>query len=162
MEAFFEDLLGTQDDIAWWQMGIRAVIVFLSALLILRSGDRRIFGKNAAFDIVLGIILGSVLSRAITGNAPFGPAIFASVVLMGLHWILAYFAYHFPKFGKLVKGREIQLMKGGNLEKKAMGQTNITEHDLEEACRQNSVETLKDVKDAFIERSGNISIIKAK
>ncbi|WP_225307229.1 DUF421 domain-containing protein [Adhaeribacter soli] len=161
MEEFFEALLGTQGDITWWQMGLRAVIVFIAALIILRTGDRRVFGKNTALDIVMGIVLGSVLSRAITGNAPFGPALFTSVVLMGLHRITAYFAFHYPKFGKLVKGRELQLIKNGQFQEDALAQAKITRNDLEEATRQNSVENLQQVKDAFIERNGSISIIKA-
>lgn len=74
MEETFRHIIGPDSNaINWWQMCIRGVLIFCIALLLVRVGDRRIFNKNAAFDIVLSIILGSVLSRAITGNAPFVP-----------------------------------------------------------------------------------------
>lgn len=160
MKEMLDTVLGQKDQIEWWQMGVRAVIIFIVALIIIRAGDRRIFGKTAALDIVLGIILGSVLSRAITGNAPFCPAIFASIVLMDPHWLVAYLAFHFHSFGKLIKGREIQLVRFGNIEKEAMAKTKITEHDLAEAWRQNSIEDILKVRNAYIERNGNIYITK--
>ena len=153
------EIIGSEGDIEWWQMGIRAFIVFFAAIVIVRVGDRRIFGKNAAIDIVLGIILGSVLSRAITGNAPFFPALFASVVLMVLHWVLAKMAFNSERFGWLVKGCEKQLIKDGVLLKDAMKSSQITENDLYEVVRQSKMEDLSKIKNAYIERNGNISLI---
>lgn len=91
----FNFLFGIHDEtLTWWQMSFRAVGVFFAALLIIRIGNHRIFGKNTAFDIVLGVIYGSVLSRAITGNAPFWPTIAAAFTLVMLHKGLASLAYH--------------------------------------------------------------------
>ena len=45
-----------------WQMGLRAAIVYVAALLMVRIvGDRRFIGKYAAFDVILSIIFGSTL-----------------------------------------------------------------------------------------------------
>ncbi len=49
-----------------WQMGLRAAVIYIAALIMVRlSGDRRFIGKYAAFDVILSIIFGSTLSRAI-------------------------------------------------------------------------------------------------
>lgn len=71
MQEFIYQIIGAENDIKWWQMAIRAFIVFLVAIVLIRIGNKRIFGKYSSFDIVLGIILGSILSRAITGNLLF-------------------------------------------------------------------------------------------
>lgn len=36
------------DTITWWQMSIRAVIIFFYLLILIRVGSKRIFGKNTA------------------------------------------------------------------------------------------------------------------
>jgi hypothetical protein len=35
-------------------------------------------GEATAFDMLLGIMVGSIVSRVITGNAPLGPALAAT------------------------------------------------------------------------------------
>lgn len=156
----FYDIIGPDStQIKWWQMGARAVIVFVLAIFMLRYGDQRIFGKSSAFDIVLGIILGSILSRAITGNAPFLETTFTALLLVVLHYILAIFSFKFTAFGRWVKGVETELIKNGTLQEGNMRKTNITYHDLCEACRKNKIASLKDVKEAFLERSGEITLI---
>jgi len=162
MELFYTIIGPDNTQITWWQMGVRAVIIFIVAIFVLRFGDQRIFGKSSAFDIVLGIILGSILSRTITGNAPFLETTFVAFLLVGLHYILAVLSFKFTRFGRYVKGRAIELIKEGNLQKNNMRRTNITYNDLCEACRKNKIESVEDVKTAFLERSGEISLIPFK
>lgn len=163
MEEFFNTALGTHgDDITWWQMSIRAVIVFIVALLIVRLGNHRIFGKHTAFDIILGIIYGSVLSRAITGNSPFFPTLVAALVLVLLHRLFAIIAFnsHFG-FGNWVKGKPSILIKNGEIQWDELKKNSITENDLKEAVRKSGCEAdLSKINTAYLERSGDISIIQ--
>jgi uncharacterized membrane protein YcaP (DUF421 family) len=144
-------------------MSVRGILIFCFALLLVRAGDRRIFGKNSAFDIVLGIILGSILSRAITGNSPFVPTAITSAVLIALHWIFARLAQQNHTFGKFIKGNEILMVKDGQMQKANMHRTNITEQDLLEILRSTGKITQIDaVQEAYLERSGNISVVPRK
>ena len=164
MEEFLRHLIGPDSDaINWWQMSIRGIIIFCFALLLVRAGDRRIFGKNSAFDIVLGIILGSILSRAITGNSPFVPTAITSVVLIALHWVFARIAQQNHAFGKLIKGKEIPMVQDGRMQEANMQRENITEQDLLEILRTTGKLTrIDEVKEAYLERNGNISVIPRK
>jgi uncharacterized membrane protein YcaP (DUF421 family) len=45
-------------------------------------------GKAPAFDMMLGIMVGSIVSRAITGNAPLVPTLAATATLIALHSVL--------------------------------------------------------------------------
>src|SRR5436309_1023553 len=56
-------------DLATGQVCARAIVVFLAGLAIMRVGNRRFLGKATPFDVMLGFVLGSVLSRAISGTA---------------------------------------------------------------------------------------------
>ena len=162
MEAFLASAIGLgSESLTWWQMAIRAVVVFFVALIIVRIGNHRIFGKQAAFDIVLGIIYGSVLSRAITGNSPFFPTLVAAVVLVLLHKSLASMAYFSDfGFGDFIKGKPVLLIKEGELLQEALKKNSVTHNDLKEALRSSGTEDdLSKIKTAYLERSGKISVI---
>lgn len=59
--------------ITWWQMCVRAAVVFAYGVLAFRLTYRRFFGQSTDFDIVVAILIGSTLSRALTGNARLFP-----------------------------------------------------------------------------------------
>ena len=163
LSRFFDGALGLgleNDKISVWQMSLRALVVFVAAIVMLKIGDKRFMGKSTAFDVALGIIFGSVVSRAITGNAPFGPTLAASLVLVLLHWVLSAIAFRSHSFGNLVKGRNQLLVRDGELLHNEMRRTHVTEHDLNEALRQQGEPAdLSRVREAHLERDGSISIV---
>lgn len=55
------------------QVALRAAVVYVVTLGMVRLAKKRFISRATAFDVILGIVLESVVSRAITGNAPFGP-----------------------------------------------------------------------------------------
>lgn len=164
MEFDFNYLFGIgEDTLTWWQMSLRAIGVFMAALLIVRVGNPRVFGKNTAFDIILGIVFGSILSRAITGNSPFWPTLAAALVLVILHRGLATIAYHTSgRFGDFLKGRPVELIKNGKLLHDALQKYSVTDNDLQEAVRIKGSTDISTIETAYLERNGNISIIYKK
>jgi uncharacterized membrane protein YcaP (DUF421 family) len=147
-------------DINFWQMSLRAVIVFILSVVMIRIGHKRFMGRNTAMDVMLGIVFGSIASRAITGNAPFFPALAASLTLVLMHWVFSFIAFHWGAFGNAVKGTKNLLIRDGELVREEMKKSHITEDDLSEALRNKGEEPdFKRVKSAHLERNGNISLI---
>lgn len=151
--------LGTED-LSVWQMSLRALIIYVTAIVLVRVGQMRFMGQNTAFDMILGIILGSVLSRAITGNAPLLPTVAAAVVLVAFHWLFSVVSFHSDFVGKLIKGREKTLVQDGEIRWDNMRKSHISRRDLEMAIRNTGKITKPDdVAVAHFERSGDISVI---
>lgn len=143
-----------------FQMSARAVIVFALSIIMLRIGNKRFMGKSTALDVMLGIVFGSTVSRAITGNAPFFPTLAAALTLVLLHWVLAAIAFRSHGFSKAVKGNERVLVRDGEVQGEAMRKAHLTENDLLEAIRVNGKQPdLGRVALAHLERNGDISII---
>jgi hypothetical protein len=71
------------------QMALRALLTFVVTIAVVRLGDKRLFGKGTAFDIIVAIMIGSIMSRAVTGSSPLFATWVAGAVLVGLHWLLA-------------------------------------------------------------------------
>jgi uncharacterized membrane protein YcaP (DUF421 family) len=150
-------------DLTFLQVGLRSVIVFVAAIAMLRMGDKRFLSKMTALDAVLGLILASMLARAINGSAPFFPTLGAGFVLVCLHRFFAFLAWRSHGFGDLVKGHADLIIKDGVLQKEAMSANNLTEHDVSEELRERGgITSPEQVKEAYIERSGKVSVIPRK
>ncbi len=158
---WINQIIGTDaQTILWWQMMVRGVLVFFVALFLVRMGGKRTFGKSTSFDIVVGVMLGSTLSRTLTGNSRFFPTVAAASALVLLHFLLGKLALHSPRVGHAVKGIEVQLVKDGQIQWDAMRRVNMTEHDLREAMRlQGGPVELPRIRAAFLERNGHVSIL---
>ena len=157
----FHYLVGQDaDTIAWWQMSNRAALVFLYATVLYRVVPRKAFGNSAVVDIVLTVIIGSALSRAMTGNAALLPTFAAAAVLALVHTLLSALARHSQPVSKLIKGRPVLLVRAGQVDWKAMRRANLGERDLLESLRLNGVAGPEDVAEAHLERNGAISVVK--
>ena len=141
----------------------RAVAIYIAAVVIMRIGDRRFLGHNAAFDAIFGVIIGSVFARGINGTAPVGVTLLGALVLVMLHWMLAFVAFHSDPFGTLLKGAEKILIRDGQPQRRAMREANISHRDLVAALHLNGqVADPQDVRLARLERNGEISVLTAK
>jgi uncharacterized membrane protein YcaP (DUF421 family) len=149
-------------DLAFWQMALRAILVYLAVLLIVRLGKKRFMSRATAFDVIVGIILGSVASRAITGNAPLLPTLTATAVIMALHWLFSAMAVRADWFGSAIKGHSRMLVKDGKVDQEALCAAHMTDRDLAEALREKGVAAPEEAAEARLERSGNVSAIKRK
>lgn len=155
------DALGLhQDSLTVGQMAARAVVVYAVGLALVRLGDKRFIGKFSAFDVIMGIMIGSILSRAITTADAFFPILTAALFLVLMHYGFAVLAYHSSWFGDIVKGHTRTLVENGQINWDAMRGGHISEKDLRSALRENArTDEVSEVKQAILERSGNISVI---
>jgi len=142
------------------QITIRAAIVFFTAVVMFRLADKRFLSRMSAFDATLGFILGSMLARAINGSAPFFETLGVGFVLVFLHKLLAVMTFRWERFGNLIKGREEQLIDHGKVIREKMRANHIADKDLLEELRQEgSVVGPEEVKKAYLERSGKVSVV---
>lgn len=142
-----------------WQMGLRAAVIYIAALIMVRIvGDRRFIGKYAAFDVILSIIFGSTLSRAINGTSAFFESIFAGFVLVAMHWLFSAVAFHHRRYESYIKGRAMVLIDNGQLCSQNMKHCHITRQDLASALRLKcQIAELERVERACLESNGDIS-----
>lgn len=160
----FHALLGlglTSHELTVGQVALRAAIVYIAILIGVRVGARRFLAKITPVDFLLAILLGSIASRAITGNSPFFPTLAAVVSLLALHWLIARIALRSHRIGKLVKGEPRAVVKDGVIVEDALRRSGLTERDLLELLRLNGgTDGVERVPAAYIERNGELSVIK--
>jgi uncharacterized membrane protein YcaP (DUF421 family) len=152
--------LGVGNDPSAGQTALRTILIYGLTLVIVRLGSKRFLSKATAFDVIVAIMLGSIMSRGVDGSSPLFPTVLAGAVLLGMHWLFGVLAFHTGWFGAIVKGERLLLIKDGKLQKDEMQKGSITEHDIMQAVRmQTQLPDLTKVKRAYLERNGEISIV---
>ncbi len=159
--SFLAEIFGTNSGLSWWQECARAVVILVYGLALVRVAGRRVFGKWSALDIVVSIIVGSNLSRALTGNASMMGTLLATTLLMLLHWILAQLAARSPRVSELLEGAQIVLVRDGKADPARLRKQSISQADLNEALRQQSLEHVGHARLISLEPSGKITVLKA-
>jgi len=156
-------IIGSEEgDAAWWQLSIRAVLLLFFGILLIRIAGRRTFSQATPLDIVVALIIGSNLSRAMTGKAPFLPALAATLVLALLHRAVAMATLRWNWFAAFTKGKATVLVRDGQVDRKALMRHGLSEADLEEGLRLEQADQPADVKLAVLEGGGRISVIPKK
>jgi uncharacterized membrane protein YcaP (DUF421 family) len=146
-------------ELGYGQIVLRALIVFVVALIVVRLGAKRFLGRKTAFDYILAFILGSMLSRAINGSAPFLQTMVGGLALVLFHRLVAWLSFRNHTIGQWVKGTDDAVIQNGELQPDAMKRNYFTDRDLMEDLRLKSHESPSEVKSARIERSGDLSVI---
>ena len=130
------DFFGWQGEtISWWQISLRALFLFCYGLLLLRLGARRMLAGGTPLDILIMVVLGSSLSRALTGNSPMIAVMAASAALVAFHWLLSAITFRFPALGVIAKGKTRMLINGGRIDSSALSDGLISRADLDESLR---------------------------
>lgn len=142
------------------QMALRAALIYVVTLAFIRLAKKRFLAGASAFDVVVGIIIGSIASRTITGNAPLLPSTAAVAAIVVMHWLFSAMAVRSHGFGKLIKGSSQLLVQDGQADEQVLRRVHMTHRDLEEALRQQGVKDVQQVKEAHLERDGSISVIE--
>jgi uncharacterized membrane protein YcaP (DUF421 family) len=154
------DIFGPDQGITWQQECARAALIFVYGLLLVRVAGRRVFGRWSAIDIVVSIIIGSNLSRALTGNAPLWGTLAGTTLLMALHWLLAHGAARSRWLSRLVEGGPIRLAENGRADEKLLKSYGVSLADLHEALRDKGLEHVGQTRLISLEPSGNITVLE--
>jgi uncharacterized membrane protein YcaP (DUF421 family) len=144
----------------WWEFIARGIIVYFFLLVLLRLTGKRQIGQMAPFDLVLLLVLSNALQNAMTGgdNSLMGGMI-SAITLVATNWVVGLVTYKSKRMEALVEGRPEVLIHNGKLFEKALQHTKLTHHELMTALREAGCATVEDVRGAFLETDGTISVI---
>jgi uncharacterized membrane protein YcaP (DUF421 family) len=161
--TFFSNVLGgdlPDRPLELYQVAARALVVYLVGVLLVRYGKSRMLTRTTTLDVLIGILLGSLLSRGVTGNASLSGTIMAAFAIVAAHFVLTWLTWHWHWLGNIVKGRARLIVKDGQMLTEVMKKSHISEHDLMTNMRQHGLDDLEQIREAYKERNGEISILK--
>ncbi|GEO11344.1 DUF421 domain-containing protein [Segetibacter aerophilus] len=157
------EIFGEGKELNSLQIGTRTIVMYIVALILIRIAGLKTFGKNSSFDNIIIIMLGAVLSRGVVGASPFFGVVISGFVMVIMTRLVSWLSIKNKTFSVLVKGRHKSLFREGAMDKENLNKSLLSEDDLLEGVRlQANTNSLKDVEEAFLETSGDISIVKKK
>jgi uncharacterized membrane protein YcaP (DUF421 family) len=139
---------------------IRGSFVYLALFLVLRWLPSRQMGTLGITDLLVVVLFAEAAQNAMASNYT---SITEGAILVGtvIFWsyLLNWLGYKLPQFQRLLNPPPLLLVKNGQMIQRHLERELITEDELMSKLRQQSVEYLEDVKLAFMEADGSISVI---
>ena len=144
----------------WSHFIVRAVVVYVFLLVLLRFTGKRQVGQLAPFDLVLLLVLSNAVQNAMNGgdNSITGGLILATT-LVGLNWAMGWLTYRSKRLEALIEGRPVILIHDGTIYPRALASVQMTMHELRAALRGAGCAGEEHVRLAVLENNGHVTVV---
>lgn len=147
----------------WWEFVIRATVVYVFLLVLLRLTGKRQVGQLAPFDLVLLLVLSNAVQNSMNGNdASITGGVILASTLVALNYVVGWLTYRSKRIEALVEGRPVILVHDGKIDTAAMRSVQMTVHELESSLRAEGYAGPEHVRFAVLENNGRVTVIPMK
>ena len=146
---------------SWLEKILRPILVYVALLLAFRFLSKRDLTQNTTFDLLIVLLLSNVVQNALIGedNSVLGSLVGAATLLL-LSTGLNRWTAKSIKARRLLEGEPILLVHNGQILDENMTKYAVSRPDLNAGLRGQNMITLGDVRYAFLELDGTISVIR--
>ncbi|ABA23016.1 conserved hypothetical protein [Trichormus variabilis ATCC 29413] len=145
------------------ELVIRGSLVYLALFSVLRLLPSRQMGTLGITDLLVVVLFAEAAQNAMASNYT---SITEGAILVGTVIFWSYFlnwlGYKLPIVQRFLNPPPLLLVKNGKTIERHLQRELITEDELKSKLRQQGVEFLADVKLAYMEADGSISIITSE
>jgi uncharacterized membrane protein YcaP (DUF421 family) len=143
------------------ELVIRASAMYLIIFALLRVVLRRHTGGLGTSDLLVVVLVAEIAGNGINGDSfsVLGGAISVATVLAwtyGIEWL----QYHVPCLERVVREPKLKLIADGKLLRRNMRAELITFEELMAQLREQGLEDCSQVKAAYVEADGTISVLR--
>lgn len=143
-----------------WFVAVSAALMYVSAVVLLRVGERRTLSEMSPFDFAVAIAVGAIIGRTATTASPsYVQGMTALVTLLVVHNLLSRLRLRWPWVRSLVERPPRVVVRDGRIDDEAMRRAHLTHDDLYTRLRERGVVRLEDVHLVVLETRGAISIV---
>lgn len=147
-------------NLPWWELILRASAVYSVLLIMVRVSGKRTIGQFTPFDLLVVMLLSESVSNSLTGgDESLAGGLLAALTLIVLNVLIAYITSRNKKIAEMVDGTAMLIGRDGRIYLEKLKQARVSEADVEHALREADCD-LVDMKCAFLESDGKISIMK--
>ncbi len=146
--------------LAPWDVVVRAAVMYVFVQLVFRVLGRKELGRWGLPDVVLLFLLGTSVRMTIVGSdASLTSAMIGLATIACLDWIQSWVTAHSERWADILEGPLRQLVRDGQVQRDVLRRSRLSESELLAYVRERGGEAIRDVKDAFIERSGKVTVV---
>lgn len=145
----------------WWEFVLRATVVYIVVLLLVRLSGKRSVGQYTPFDIILVVLLGTAVQNSLIGeDYSLSGGLILAATLIVLNWLVGFVGARYGRVSEILEGAPVMLGRDGEIYGGILRRQNISAHDFHEAMRGANCSEESEVKLAILEISGRISVTK--
>ncbi|WP_417425528.1 DUF421 domain-containing protein [Hoeflea sp.] len=153
---FFDDWAGIG------RIVITGLLAYPALILMLRISGKRTLSKFNAFDFIVTICLGSMLSSIIiTKSVPLVEGVVALVLLIILQFVITWLSVRSPAFQSLIKSNPTLLVHRGVYQEKAMRAERISKQEIAAALHANGNAEMSELACVVLETDGSLNVFTA-
>lgn len=144
----------------WWEFAVRATVVYLVLLVMVRLSGKRTVGQFTPFDLIVVMLLSEAVSGSLNAqdeSLPGGLIVAATLVLIDA--LIAMAGSRSKRLDAVLAGNPVLIGRDGVIYKEVLRRERVPEADVEKALRHADC-TLEDMRMAILESDGNINIMK--
>jgi uncharacterized membrane protein YcaP (DUF421 family) len=147
-------------DVPVLEIFIRGTVMYLSLIVLMRIILKRQEGAMQTGDLLLVILLADASQNGMAGEyKTVSDGLVLVATLMFWNFILDYLTFRFRWMERMMQAKPLLLIHEGKIMHRNMRKEFITQAELMAQLREQGLETVEEVKKAFIESDGKISII---
>lgn len=138
---------------------LRPVIVYLVLVVLLRLFGKRELAQLNPFDLVVLLSLSNTVQNAIIGddNSVTGGVI-GAFGLLAINWLVVRVLYRSPRLTRAFEGRSTTLVRGGQIDLKALERESLSREELLDAIHRQGFEGIHQVHCCELEPNGTFYI----
>lgn len=160
MEIFLTDIVRLfQPESSFAELIIRGTILYLGILVLMRILPRRTGGELEMMDLIFVVLIAEAATHSLAVYTSITEGFVMMLTIIGCNYLVNILSYHVPFIEKLVSAPPLLIIRNGKLLRRNMRREYITEEELMDHLRKKGIDRVEDIKSAYIEGDGQISIL---
>ena len=143
------------------EIALRTTIMYLYTLALVRILGKRSMAQLSPFEIVIIVALGSAVGDPMFyADVPLIHGMIVVTVVVALERLIVRLTENDTRLERVVESSPVLLVSEGEIVHDALDQEDLSEAELFMALRQNGIEQLGEVRLAFLEPNGHVSVYR--
>lgn len=154
-------LLGDEPPLFLLEIGLRTIIIYVYTLTLIRWIGSRSIAQLSLVEFLLVIALGSAVGDAMFyPDVPLIHCMIVITVVVLLDKALSYLVSRHPRLEDTIEGKSIEVVRDGVIQCRTLEDVNFGHDELFEQLRLKGIAQLGQVRSAYLETNGMVSVFK--
>ncbi|MEP9390280.1 DUF421 domain-containing protein [Mesorhizobium sp. KR9-304] len=155
-------LLGDEPPLFLFEIAFRTVVIYVYTLALIRWIGSRSVGQLSLVEFLLVIALGSAVGDAMFyPDVPLVHCLVVITVVILIDKALSFLLARSHRLEDVIEGKTVELIRDGVIRHEVLRQANFGQDELFEQLRMKDIEHVGQVRAAYLETNGNLSVFKA-
>ena len=143
-------------------MLLRAAVVYIFVLLLLRLGGKRQIGQMGPAEFVALLLVSNAVQNSMNGgDNSITAGLVLAAVIMALSGLIGWLTYRSKRLSDILQGRPCLLVYKGEIVERNLEKSRVAVRELHVMLRHQGFDDLKGIHEAILEANGTLSVIKA-